>query len=87
MNQEVLLQERRPRRDSGYDKKSFAPGTALLQIQERVVVENRAGDGAPAALFQNLTGSERQDKNGMFISSSHSCGEPGFQAGFYAVTK
>jgi hypothetical protein len=86
MNQEVLLQERRAHRDSGYDKKSFAPGTALLQVKERFLVKNRAGDGAPAALFQNLTGSERQDKNGMFISSSHSCGQPGSQAG-YAISE
>ena len=45
----------------------------------------RAGDGAPTALIQNLTGGELQDKNETFISSCKSCGETSFPTGIYAI--
>ena len=44
-----------------------------------------AGDGAPTALIQNLTGGELQDQNEIFISSFISCGETSFQARIYAI--
>ena len=45
----------------------------------------RAGDGAPTALIQNLTGGELQDQNEIFISSFILCGETSFQARIYAI--
>ena len=46
-----------------------------------------AGDGAPTALIQNLTGGELQDQNEVFISSCKSYGETSFQTGIYAIIR
>jgi hypothetical protein len=43
-----------------------------------------AGDGAPTALIQNLTGGELQDKNEIFISSCKSCAKADAGIIFYS---
>ena len=46
-----------------------------------------AGDGAPTALIQNLTGGELKDQNVIFILSCKSCVETSFQVGIYAISR
>ena len=65
-------------------KKSYCRSGVACRMQ-KLLAANRAGDGAPTVLIQNLTGGELLDQDEIFISSCQSCGETSFQARIYAI--